>query len=79
MTPDELADADSARESAALFLGKHPYRALHRVLPILITTTHPSVRRFARGQVEAMVVRQERHPLPSPRHLASFLRIWRRY
>lgn len=78
-SPAWRADADAVEAAAALFLAGHPYRALHTVLPVLLSARHTSVRRFAWTLTEAFVVRLEAHPLPEPRHLESFSRIWRRY
>jgi len=77
----EDADAESAgvRAAVGLFYAHHPYRALHAALPALLAARHPAARRFAWALVEAFVVRLERYPVPEPRHVASFGRIFRRY
>lgn len=79
MNAKDQADTDAANEAVALLMAKHPYRALHRTLPILLATSHPSIRRFAWKLVESLVVRMEKYNLPSQRHVDSFTRIYRRY
>lgn len=73
------AEADAVAGAIALMFEHHPYQALHEALPILLTTSHQSIRRFAWKFVESLVVRMVKYNLPEQRHVDSFARIYQRY